>query len=78
MLDPLLINSINWIGALSKNDKNGNLNLCPFDKLRDGILLGEAASIMIIESVDNCIKNKWEYLAEILSFGLTGDGNHMV
>lgn len=49
----------------------------PFDKNRKGMMLGEGAAILIIESLENALKRKATVYAEILGHGLSCDANHM-
>ena len=49
----------------------------PFDKNRKGILLGEGAGMLVLESFDNARKRGATIYAEILGYGLTCDSKHM-
>lgn len=49
----------------------------PFDKNRKGMLVGEGAAILILESLDQALKRKAPIYAEILGYGLSCDANHM-
>lgn len=51
---------------------------CPFDISRDGIVLGEGTGFLILEEKENAEKRGATPIAEILGFGMTGDGYHMV
>lgn len=46
---------------------------CPFDKRRDGIVLGEGAGFVVLEDLDSALQRKAEILAEVISFGLRFD-----
>ncbi len=49
----------------------------PFDKNRKGMMLGEGAAIMVVESLESARKRKAPIYAEILGYGLSCDANHM-
>ncbi|MDP3143404.1 MAG: beta-ketoacyl-[acyl-carrier-protein] synthase family protein, partial [Candidatus Omnitrophota bacterium] len=46
---------------------------CPFDKRRDGIILGEGAVLLVLEDLESAKQRKAEILAEVVSFGLRFD-----
>jgi 3-oxoacyl-[acyl-carrier-protein] synthase II len=49
----------------------------PFDKNRAGLSLGEAAAIMILESLDSALDRGAKIYGEILGYGITCDSFHM-
>lgn len=53
-------------------------DLCqPFDKNRRGIILGEGAGIVILESLERALSRKARIYAEILGWGLSCDSFHV-
>lgn len=50
----------------------------PFDKDRKGILTGEGAGILLLESLDSALARGAHIYAEVLGYGLTCDADHMV
>jgi 3-oxoacyl-[acyl-carrier-protein] synthase II len=50
----------------------------PFDKSRDGLVLGEGACTLIVESHDHAVERGAPILAEIIGFGTNTDGAHIV
>jgi 3-oxoacyl-[acyl-carrier-protein] synthase II len=49
----------------------------PFDRDRDGMIPGEAAAVLLIESLDHARRRGARVLAEICGYGLTCDAHHM-
>ena len=49
----------------------------PFDKNRQGILIGEGAGILVLESLEAALERGAPIYAEVLGYGLSCDGNHM-
>jgi len=50
----------------------------PFDTKRDGLVLGEGACTLILESLDHANARNAMILAELIGFGTNSDGAHLV
>ncbi|MBI5026560.1 MAG: beta-ketoacyl-[acyl-carrier-protein] synthase family protein [Nitrospirae bacterium] len=52
--------------------------LCkPFDKNRDGLVLGEGAGIMVLEELEHALKRNVRIFGEIVGYGESSDAYHM-
>lgn len=66
------------IHALSTNFNDTPEKACrPFDKDRDGFILGEGAGILVIEELEHAKKRGANILAEITGYGITCDAGHI-
>lgn len=52
--------------------------LRPFDRQRDGFVMGEGAGALIIESLEHALKRKVQIYAEIAGYASTSEASHMV
>lgn len=63
--------------ATSCKNNEPKLSPSPFDKYRDGLVLGEGASMLVLESEENALKRGAKIYAEVSGFGSTCDGDHI-
>ncbi len=50
----------------------------PFDRARDGFVMGEGAATLILESLDHAVKRKAPIYAEVAGYAATSEAFHMV
>ena len=73
MIHPLGVTGFNRLTALSTRNETPQQASRPFDRTRDGFVLGEGAGIVILESLDHARSRGAEILGEVVGYGSTAD-----
>ena len=76
-ITPLGLAGFNASKALSTNNENPKKASCPWDKKRDGFLLGEGSGILILEELDFAKKRGARIYGEVVGFGQSDDAFHI-
>ena len=63
--------------ALSTRNDDPSTASRPWDKERDGFVLGDGAGVMLIESLESAQARGANIYAEVVGFGMSGDAYHM-
>jgi 3-oxoacyl-[acyl-carrier-protein] synthase II len=63
--------------ALSERNDEPATACRPFSRDRDGMVLGEAAGVLVVESERSALRRGQPILGEIIGYGATGDSHHL-
>ncbi len=77
VITPTCIAGFNAMKALSTRNNEPEKASRPFDRDRDGFVVGEGCGILILETLDGALKRGANIYAEICGYGMSGDGFHM-
>lgn len=76
-ITPLGISGFCVMKALSTRNDDPTAASRPFDKDRDGFVMGEGAGIVILEDYETAVKRGAKIYGEICGYGLTSDAYHL-
>lgn len=71
------VGGFNAAQALSKNNENPQGASRPFDKERDGFVMGEGAGALILEDLDHALARGAKIYAELVGTGMAADAYHL-
>lgn len=65
------------VGAMSRRNDDYSMTPQPFDKNRDGLVMGEGAAVLILETESHAKARGANILAELAGYGATSDAFHV-
>ena len=76
-LAPLCFGAFSLIRAMSTRNEEPEMASRPFDKDRDGFVMGEGAAVLILEEYERAKSRGAKIYAEVAGYGITNDAHHM-
>ncbi len=77
VISPTCIAGFNAMKALSTRNDEPQRASRPFDRDRDGFVVGEGSGILILEALDHALARGARIYAEMTGYGMSGDGYHI-
>lgn len=71
------VGAFDRLGALSRRNEEYETTPAPFDKNRDGLVMGEGSAVLILESLEHAEARGAEILAEMVGYSATADAFHI-
>lgn len=77
-ISPIAVAAFGNMKALSARNDEPEKASRPFDKDRDGFVMGEGAGVLVFESLESAQKRGAKIYAEVKGYGMSADAFHMV
>jgi 3-oxoacyl-[acyl-carrier-protein] synthase II len=77
VISPSCVAGFNAMKALSTRNSEPERASRPFERDRDGFVPGEGSGILVLEELEHARRRGAAIYAEVVGYGLTGDGFHM-
>jgi len=74
---PMAVAALGNMGALSKRNDDPEHASRPFDRDRDGFVLGEGGGVVVVESLEHALRRGATPIAEVIGGALTADAFHI-
>ncbi len=74
---PIAVSGFNSMKALSTRNDDIKTASRPFDKTRDGFMIGEGAAILVFETLEHAIARGAKIYAEVAGYGASDDAHHI-
>jgi 3-oxoacyl-[acyl-carrier-protein] synthase II len=76
-ITPMAVGGFDALKALSTRNEEPTRASRPFDRKRDGFVLGEGAGILILEELEHARGRGAKIYAEVVGYGMSGDAYHI-
>jgi beta-ketoacyl-acyl-carrier-protein synthase II len=76
-INPMAMSGLSVMTALSDRNDDPQGASRPFDRTRDGFVMGEGGAVLVLESLEHAQARRANILAEVLGYGATCDAYHI-
>lgn len=76
-ITPYVFGGFDVLRAMSTRNHEPNKASRPFDRERDGFVMGEGAGVLVFEELDHARKRGAHIYGEVMGFGMTADAYHL-
>ena len=76
-LTPFVFAGFDVLRAMSTRNDDPQKSCRPFDRERDGFVMGEGAGILVLEELDHAKRRAAHIYGEVIGFGMTADAYHL-
>ena len=76
-ITPAAIGGFNSMKALSTLNDSPEAASCPFDKSRDGFVMGEGSGVLMVEELEHALKRGAKIYCELVGYGAASDAYHV-
>ena len=74
---PVAVAAFDRVGAMSHQNEDYSMTPAPFDKNRDGLVMGEGAAVLVLEGESRARARGARIYAELAGYGSTADAFHV-
>jgi 3-oxoacyl-[acyl-carrier-protein] synthase II len=74
---PIGVGCFDRLGAMSRRNEDYSMTPQPFDRDRDGLVMGEGAGILVLETESHARSRGADILAELIGYAATSDAFHI-
>lgn len=76
-ITPLGFGGFDAMKALSTHNEEPETASRPFDKTRNGFVMGEGCGVLMLEELDHALRRNAKIYSEMVGYGMTSDATHM-